>query len=90
MAAVVLGAVPRERSGMASSTNLTARLAGGVFGVAVLGALLPAGGSGGADQAFTRGLHAAMIVAAAVAVAGAVLTAALIPGKAPAGGPPGH
>jgi MFS family permease len=48
MAAAVLGAVPRERAGMASSTNLTARLAGGVFGVAVLGALLPAG----------NGLHA--------------------------------
>ena len=90
MAAVVLGAVPRERSGMASSTNLTARLAGGVFGVAVLGALLSAGGSGGADQAFTRGLHAAMIAAAAVALAGAALTAAFIPGKAPAGGPPGQ
>jgi len=71
MAAVVLGAVPRERAGMASSTNLTARLAGGVFGVAVLGALLSAGG-----------LHTAMIAAAAVALAGAVLTAAFIPGAA--------
>jgi DHA2 family methylenomycin A resistance protein-like MFS transporter len=90
MAAVVLGAVPRERAGMASSTNLTARLAGGVFGVAVLGALLSAGGSGGADQAFTRGLHTAMIAAAAVALAGAVLTAAFIPGKARAGGSPGR
>jgi len=90
MAAVVLGAVPRARAGMASSTNLTARLAGGVFGVAVLGALLSAGGSGSADQAFTRGLHAAMIAAAAVALAGTVLTAAFIPGKAPAGGPPGQ
>jgi hypothetical protein len=58
-----------------------------VFGVAVLGALLSAGGSGGADQAFTRGLHAAMIAAAAVALAGAALTAAFIPGKAPAGIP---
>ncbi len=43
MAAAVLGAVPRERAGMASSTNLTARLVGGVFGVAVLGALMSAG-----------------------------------------------
>ncbi len=41
MAAAVLGAVPRDRAGMASSTNLTARLVGGVFGIAVLGALLP-------------------------------------------------
>jgi DHA2 family methylenomycin A resistance protein-like MFS transporter len=69
MAAVVLGAVPRERSGMASSTNLSARLIGGVFGVAVLGALMSAG------------LHAALIAAAAVALAGAVLTAVFMPGR---------
>ena len=77
MAAAVLGAVPRERAGMASSTNLTARVTGGVFGVAVLGALLSAGGG----QGFTHGLHAALIAAAAVALAGTALTAALIPGR---------
>jgi hypothetical protein len=33
-----------------ASVSRTARLAGGVFGVAVLGALLPAGGSGGAGK----------------------------------------
>jgi EmrB/QacA subfamily drug resistance transporter len=81
MAAAVLGAVPRERAGMASSTNLTARLVGGVFGVAVLGALLPAGGSSSHDQAFTSGLHTALIAAAAVALAGALLTTAFIPGN---------
>lgn len=81
MAAAVLGAVPRERAGMASSTNLAARLAGGVFGVAVLGALLPAGGGKGHDQAFTTGLHTALIAAGAVALAGALLTAAFIPGQ---------
>ncbi len=84
MAAAVLGAVPRERAGMASSTNLTARVTGGVFGVAVLGALLSAGGG----QGFTRGLQAALIVAAAVALAGTALTAALIPGQPLAAGPP--
>jgi hypothetical protein len=68
---------------MASSTNLTARVTGGVFGVAVLGARLSAGGG----QGFTRGLHAALI-AAAVALAGTALSAALIPGRPPAGGPP--
>jgi DHA2 family methylenomycin A resistance protein-like MFS transporter len=51
MAAAVLGAVPRERAGMASSTNLTARLVGGVFGVAVLGALMSAGAAGPAGAA---------------------------------------
>jgi MFS transporter, DHA2 family, methylenomycin A resistance protein len=83
MAAAVLGAVPRERAGMASSTNLTARLVGGVFGVAVLGALMSAGAGGpvGAGEALTRGLHAALIAAAVVAVAGAVLTALFLPGR---------
>ena len=84
MAAAVLGAVPRERAGMASSTNLSARLVGGVFGVAVLGALMSAGGGA---QGLTRGLHTAMIVAAGVALAGALLCAAFIPGKSPADGP---
>jgi EmrB/QacA subfamily drug resistance transporter len=83
MAAAVLGAVPRERAGMASSTNLTARIAGGVFGVAVLGALVSASGGAGADQAFTHGLHTALTVAAAVAFTGALLTAAFIPGRPP-------
>jgi MFS transporter, DHA2 family, methylenomycin A resistance protein len=80
MAAAVLGAVPRERAGMASSTNLTARLAGGVFGIAILGALLPAG-TGGRVYAhqFAAGLHVALIAAAGVAVTGAILAATLIP-----------
>ena len=80
MAAAVLGAVPRERAGMASSTNLTARLAGGVFGIAVLGALLPAGtGAPAYAHQFTVGLHATLITAAGVAVTGAILAATLIP-----------
>ncbi len=35
MAAAVLGAVPSHCAGMASSTNLTARVVGGVFGIAI-------------------------------------------------------
>jgi DHA2 family methylenomycin A resistance protein-like MFS transporter len=96
MAATVLGAVPRERAGMASSTNLTARLVGGVFGVALLGALMsagassPAGGRGAAAHVLTSGLHAALIAAAAVALAGAVLTAVFIPGRSRAASPVGR
>lgn len=76
MAAAVLGAVPARRAGMASSTNLTARLVGGVFGIAVLGALLPSvGGPAFADR-FTAGLHTAMAVAAGVALLGAALIVA--------------
>lgn len=79
MAAVVLDAVPPERAGMASSTNLTARLVGGVLGVAVLGALLPSGPrSPAAPRAFVAGMHDALLVAAAVAAAGALLAVACI------------
>lgn len=75
MAAAVMGAVPPERAGMASSTNLTARLVGGVFGIAVLGAALPNSGVGAEEfpQEFVGGLHIALIAAAAVAVLGAVV-----------------
>jgi DHA2 family methylenomycin A resistance protein-like MFS transporter len=81
MAAAVMGAVPRARAGMASSTNLTGRITGGVFGIAVLGALLPA-----ETAHFTAGLRSALGVAAVVALAGAVVTAVFIrqtpkPGK---------
>jgi hypothetical protein len=88
------GASSRLRPKVAASprrpapVSRTARLAGGVFGVAVLGALLSAGGSGGVDRAFTHGLHTALIAAAAVALAGALLTAAFIPGKPPKSGSP--
>lgn len=75
MAAAVLAAVPPGRAGMASSTNLTARLVGGVFGVAVLGAFLPSGRSG---PAFTGGVHAGLYVCAGVASAGAALTFLLV------------
>jgi EmrB/QacA subfamily drug resistance transporter len=84
MAAAVLGAVPRERAGMASATNLTARMTGGVFGVAVLGALLPAArtGSHSFPVAFTAGLHTALGVASIVALVGAAAAAAFIrPGQ---------
>jgi DHA2 family methylenomycin A resistance protein-like MFS transporter len=86
MAAAVLGAVPRDRAGMASSTNLTARLVGGVFGVAVLGAVLPPArpGAAGFAAAFTAGLHTALVVAALVALAGAGVAATFMSDGRPA------
>jgi MFS transporter, DHA2 family, methylenomycin A resistance protein len=78
MAAAVLSSVPANRAGMASSTNLTARLVGGVFGIAVLGALLPGTTGSAFPHRFTHGLHAAMILAAGIAILGAVLAATLI------------
>ena len=71
----------------------SSRLVGGVFGVAVLGALMSAGtamSAGGrvdAGQALTQGLHAALIAAAAVALAGAAASAVFLPGRSRATGP---
>jgi MFS transporter, DHA2 family, methylenomycin A resistance protein len=40
MTAAVMSSVPRQRSGMASATTNTSREVGGVFGIALLGAIL--------------------------------------------------
>ncbi|HEY5473714.1 MAG TPA: MFS transporter, partial [Candidatus Limnocylindrales bacterium] len=40
MTAAVMGAVPRERAGMASATSNASREVGGVFGIALLGAIV--------------------------------------------------
>jgi hypothetical protein len=79
MAAAVLGAVPPDRAGMASSTMNTARQIGGVFGIAILGSLLP-GSSAASDYAerFTSGMHDGLIIAAICALAGATLAATQI------------
>jgi EmrB/QacA subfamily drug resistance transporter len=42
MTAAIMGAVPPERSGMASATTATSREVGGVFGIALLGAIVTA------------------------------------------------
>jgi DHA2 family methylenomycin A resistance protein-like MFS transporter len=79
MAAAVLGAVPPDRAGMASSTMNTARQIGGVFGIAILGSLLPAS-SGASDyaQRFISGMHNGLIIAAVCALVGATLAATQI------------
>jgi DHA2 family methylenomycin A resistance protein-like MFS transporter len=82
MAAAVLGAVPPDRAGMASSTNLTARLVGGVFGIAVLGSFLPASGTGASAAQYAGAVQVAMLVAAAVAVLGALVAVMCIRGNA--------
>jgi DHA2 family methylenomycin A resistance protein-like MFS transporter len=80
MAAAVLSAVPAGRTGMASATNNTARQVGGVFGIAILGSLLPAAtGSGPYGQHFIAGLHVGLIAIATCALLGAALAATQIP-----------
>jgi len=80
VANAVVGSVPITESGLAAGTNNTLREAGGVFGVAVLGAVFAARGGYGSPAAFMRGFRDAEIVAAVVAIVGA-LVAALAPGR---------
>jgi DHA2 family methylenomycin A resistance protein-like MFS transporter len=79
MAAAVLSAVPAGRTGMASATQNTARQIGGVFGIAILGSLLPSSGSGRHAEQFISGLHHGLVVAALTALIGAILAATQIP-----------
>jgi MFS family permease len=70
VANVVLGSVRRDQEGIASGANNAIRELGGVFGIAVLGAVFSAHGSYVSGPAFVSGLSAAVWVgAAAVAVA---------------------
>jgi len=76
VANVVLGSVRRDQEGIASGANNAIRELGGVFGIAVLGAVFSARGGYASGTAFVSGLSAAVWVgAAAVAVAAAVALA---------------
>ncbi|WP_433172462.1 DHA2 family efflux MFS transporter permease subunit [Actinoallomurus sp. CA-150999] len=76
--AVLLGAVPHHRAGVASGVFNTSRQVGGALAVAVFGALLaqPAG--------FLPGLRTSLLIAAAAALAAAAASRLLRP--APTGG----
>ncbi len=70
VANVVLSSVRRDQEGIASGANNAIRELGGVFGIAVLGAVFSAHGSYASGSAFVAGLIPAVWVgAAAVAVA---------------------
>jgi MFS family permease len=72
VANVVLGSVRRDQEGIASGANNAIRELGGVFGIAVLGAVFSAHGSYASGTAFVSGLGPAVWVGgAAVAVASA-------------------
>ena len=77
IANVVLSAVPREDAGKASGVNNTIRELGGVFGVAVLGAIFSANGSYASPQSYVDGIIPGVFVGAAVVAAGAFLALAL-------------
>jgi EmrB/QacA subfamily drug resistance transporter len=78
VANVVLGSVRRDQEGIASGANNAIRELGGVFGIAVLGAVFSAHHGYSSGTAFVSGLSAAVWVGAA-AVAVAVGAALLLP-----------
>src|SRR5215467_6790170 len=77
VANVVLGSVRREEEGIASGANNAIRELGGVFGVAVLGAVFSARGGYTSGTAFVTGLTPALWVGAAVVAVAAVVALAL-------------
>jgi EmrB/QacA subfamily drug resistance transporter len=78
VANAVLGSVRRSEEGIASGANNAIRELGGVFGIAVLGAVFAARGGYTGGAAFVSGLTAAVWVGAA-AVAVAALAALALP-----------
>jgi EmrB/QacA subfamily drug resistance transporter len=77
IANVVLSAVPRDDEGKASGANNTIRELGGVFGIAVLGAIFSAAGSYNTPRTYTDGLLPAVWAGAAVVGLGALLALVL-------------
>jgi len=72
VANLVLGSVRRDQEGIASGANNAIRELGGVFGIAVLGAVFSAHGSYASGASFVSGMSSAVWVgAAAVAAASA-------------------
>jgi EmrB/QacA subfamily drug resistance transporter len=79
VANVVLSSVRRDQEGIASGANNAIRELGGVFGIAVLGAVFSAHGSYASGTAFVAGLAPAVWIGAA-GVAVAAVAALFLPG----------
>ena len=80
LAAVAMGSVSEQQSGLAAGVNDAFRQCGIAVGIAAFGALVPASaalGHGPADS-YVTGLHHSLLVGAAIAAVGAALTAALL------------
>jgi predicted MFS family arabinose efflux permease len=79
-AELALSSVPERHSGLASGINDTFRQAGIPLGVAIYGALMPAGAAvgHGSPDAFVNGLHHAAWLAGAFALIGTLAGARLL------------
>jgi MFS family permease len=76
---LALESVPRERAGMGSGANNTARYLGGAAGVALVVALVSGGGNGASG--FLAGWNTAVVVCGALCVVAALLAAACRPAR---------
>jgi MFS transporter, DHA2 family, methylenomycin A resistance protein len=81
--AAAVATVPRERAGLASAVNNTARQTGGAIGIAVAGAIA---GQPDGPARFLRGFHTVALGSAGLYVAAAGLALALLPGALPSAG----
>jgi MFS family permease len=82
VASLVLGSVPKDLEGLASGTNAAFRELGGVFGIALLGAVFSSSGGYASTQDYVNGLRPAMYVGAGVVAIGVVM-ALLVPSRRP-------
>jgi EmrB/QacA subfamily drug resistance transporter len=90
MTYAVLGAVPVDKSGVASGILNTFRQAGGALGIAIMGAILTANIQGIApgpalSSAFVDGLQEAFLLGAAITLAGTFVAAAMVRRTRPIG-----
>jgi MFS transporter, DHA2 family, methylenomycin A resistance protein len=74
--AAAIAAVPRERAGLASAINNTARQAGGAIGIAVAGAVA---GQPSATDSFVAGFHSVAIASAVLYAIAVAAAAGLVP-----------
>jgi len=83
MTAAAMGAVPVDKAGVGSGVLNSFRQVGGSLGIALMGAILvsyqvPGVSREVAAQNFLDGLHAALLVAAAITFAAAIVAVALV------------
>jgi hypothetical protein len=83
LAAVAMGSVSEQQSGLAAGVNDAFRQGGIAVGVAAVGALVPAAAAlgHGSPEAYVTGLHHALLVGAALAGVGTIVSAPLLAGR---------
>jgi predicted MFS family arabinose efflux permease len=83
MTAAAMGAVPVDKAGVGSGVLNSFRQVGGSLGIALMGAILlsyqvPGASPADATQNFLDGLHASLLVAAAITFAAAIVAITLV------------